>query len=183
MQGNKYTIRFGIRFETLLCLIFYSNPTGIKETMMDKKPCLSAAGIPMQPFVILGGFIPKDTIGFPENPKYEKADAVVMTFLVDNYDINDPDPMIQRKLKQAKDWESAFIEFMQDWESNSNNTEYMDVAYNSERSIEDELDRETYGDIMTIAVSYIFMFIYITFSLGKISKLSRFAIESKVRIH
>ena len=56
----------------------------------------------------------------------------------------------------------------------------MDVAFNSERSIEDELDRETYGDIMTIAVSYIFMFIYITFSLGKISKLSRFAIESKV---
>ena len=65
---------------------------------------------------------------------------------------------------------------------NENNTENMDVAFNSERSIEDELDRETYGDIMTIAVSYIFMFIYITFSLGKISKLSRFAIESKVCI-
>lgn len=44
------------------------------------------------------------------------------------------------------------------------------------------MERETYGDIMTIAVSYIFMFIYITFSLGRISKLSRFAIESKITL-
>ena len=56
----------------------------------------------------------------------------------------------------------------------------MEVAFNSERSIEDELQRETYGDIMTIAISYLMMFVYITFSLGKISKLSRFPIESKV---
>ena len=78
--------------------------------------------------------------------------------------------------------ETEIYFFFQEWLSQENNTENMDVAFNSERSIEDELDRETYGDIMTIAVSYIFMFIYITFSLGKISKLSRFAIESKVCI-
>ena len=43
---------------------------------------------------------------------------------------------------------------------------YMEVAFYSERSIEDELARETSGDIKTIAVSYIIMFIYITFALG-----------------
>ena len=164
----------------------FSNPTNIEDTNKDKISCLSTAGIPMQPFVVLGGFIPEDTEGFPEFPEYEKANAVVLTFLVDNYAIADDEDSLaiysieQKKLKQAKAWEKAFIEFMQDWESDPENTKHMDVAYNSERSIEDELDRETYGDIMTIAVSYIFMFIYITFSLGRISKFSRFAIESKV---
>ena len=76
--------------------------------------------------------------------------------------------------------ETEIYFFFQEWLSQENNTENMDVAFNSERSIEDELDRETYGDIMTIAVSYVFMFIYITFSLGKISKLSRAPVESKV---
>ena len=105
---------------------------------------------------------------------------MVLTFLVDNHDLSNEDIEVQRAHQQALDWEAKFVEFMQEWLSKEDNIKHMDVAYNSERSIEDELDRETYGDIMTIAVSYIFMFIYITFSLGKISKLSRFAIESKV---
>ena len=67
------------------------------------------------------------------------------------------------QLEKAKAWEEVFVAFMKNWTSDPKNSMYMDVAYNSERSIEDELDRETYGDIMTIAVSYIFMFIYITF--------------------
>ena len=53
----------------------------------------------------------------------------------------------------------------------------MEVAFNSERSIEDELQRETYGDIMTIAISYLMMFVYITFSLGRITKWSRFMVR------
>lgn len=44
---------------------------------------------------------------------------------------------------------------------------YMDVAYSSERSVEDELDRESHSDISTIAISYLVMFIYIVFSLGR----------------
>jgi Niemann-Pick C1 protein len=41
------------------------------------------------------------------------------------------------------------VEFMQYWEANEK-PEYMDIAFSSERSIEDELERETYGDIVTI---------------------------------
>ena len=133
----------------------------------------------MFPFVVLGGFLP-DGAKISTKAEYENSNAVVLTFLVDNYDGKSDDPIVIRKLERAKAWEKEFVRFMLEWTSNPNNTQYMDVAFNSERSIEDELDRETYGDIMTIAVSYIFMFIYITFSLGKISKLSRFAIESKV---
>ena len=134
----------------------------------DKKPCMSRGGLPMFPFVILGGFLPEGTTGYPENPDYANATAVVLTFLVNNFDAKSKDPTIHMQLEKAKVWEETFVAFMKNWTSNPNNTEYMDVAYNSERSIEDELDRETYGDIMTIAVSYIFMFIYITFRYNSI---------------
>lgn len=44
---------------------------------------------------------------------------------------------------------------------------FMDVAYYSERSVEDELDRESHSDISTIAISYLVMFLYIVFTLGR----------------
>ena len=42
-----------------------------------------------------------------------------------------------------------YVEFMHHWEANEK-PEYMEIAFSSERSIEDELERETYGDIVTI---------------------------------
>ena len=75
------------------------------------------------------------------------------------------------------------MEFMHEWEA-TEKPSYMEIAFNSERSIEDELDKETYGDIVTIAISYIIMFVYITFSLGQINKcqVSMFMIESKITL-
>ena len=120
----------------------------------------------------------------PKVPEYEKSEVAILTFLLDNYDKNSDDIMVQRQLNRALAWEKKYVEFMLKWtdESDPKNThlKHMEVAFNSERSIEDELQRETYRDIMTIASSYLMMFVYITFSLGKISKLSRFPIESKV---
>ena len=40
----------------------------------------------------------------------------------------------------------------------------------SERSIEDELERETSGDILTVAISYSIMFLYIILALGRITR-------------
>ena len=40
------------------------------------------------------------------------------------------------KLEKAMKWESKFIEFMKNWTAHPENTQYMDVAFNSERSIE-----------------------------------------------
>lgn len=45
----------------------------------------------------------------------------------------------------------------------------MDIAFNAERGIEDELKRESQNDVFTIFVSYLIMFAYITLSLGNIS--------------
>lgn len=45
----------------------------------------------------------------------------------------------------------------------------MDIAFNAERGIEDELERESRNDVSTIFISYLIMFAYITLSLGNIS--------------
>ena len=78
-----------------------------------------------------------------------------------------------------------FIEFMKNWTENAKPS-YMDVAFSSERSIEDELDRESRSDVMTILVSYIIMFAYIAISLGHMRSCStllvnKFLFESLIR--
>ena len=68
----------------------------------------------------------------------------------------------------------------QNFTSDPENVEHMDIAFNSERSIEDELEKETSGDILTIAVSYLIMFFYITFSLGQVNKVSTFMVSKYI---
>lgn len=53
----------------------------------------------------------------------------------------------------------------------------MDIAFTSERSIEDELNRESQSDVLTILVSYIIMFAYIAISLGQIKNCSRLLVK------
>ena len=55
---------------------------------------------------------------------------------------------------------------MANWTANDK-PEYMQVGYAAERSIEDELDRQSQSDIFTILVSYFIMFAYIAFALGQ----------------
>ena len=88
-----------------------------------------------------------------------------------------PDLEAQRQLAKAMNWEAAFVEFMKNFTSDPENMKHFDIAFNSERSIEDELERETSGDILTIAVSYLIMFFYITFSLGQVTKWRRFMVS------
>ena len=167
-------------FPTTIYILF-RNPTYFykytKNGAETTKSCLSEGGVPMQPYWILGGFIPEDTKGFPENPRYEHSTAVVVNIIVNNFDSKSEDPKIKASLARAKAWEAVYIDFMKTWTANESNTMYMDVAFTSERSIEDELLRETYEDIGTIALSYILMFVYITIALGRITRCRRFVVS------
>lgn len=62
---------------------------------------------------------------------------------------------------------------LQEWEQEPENTKNMEIAFYSERSIEDELARESSGDVTTILISYVIMFIYVTISLGTVTKWNR----------
>ena len=43
----------------------------------------------------------------------------------------------------------------------------MDIAFRSERSIEDELERMSKSDMPTVIISYVIMFLYIAIALGQ----------------
>lgn len=51
--------------------------------------------------------------------------------------------------------------------------DYMDMAFRSERSIQDELERESETEVYTIVISYILMFVYISLALGSYSSFDR----------
>ncbi|XP_043265268.1 NPC intracellular cholesterol transporter 1 isoform X2 [Colletes gigas] len=134
--------------------------------------CLAPYGGPVEPAIAVGGFLkPGQDL---HNPPYEKATAIILTILVNNY--HD-----KSKLHPAMEWEQSYIEFMKNWTA-TKKPAFMDVAFTSERSIEDELNRESQSDVLTILVSYIIMFAYIAISLGQIKTCSRLLIDSKITL-
>ena len=145
----------------------YRNPALPIDGYEPGLGCMSKGGIPIQPFYILGGFIPDGVMGLPENPDYHKSTSVLMSVIVNNFDPYSEDPAIQKQLRQAKEWELAMINFLKDWEQNPENTKHMEISFYTERSVEDELIRQTSGDVKTIVISYVVMFVYIAIALGK----------------
>lgn len=135
--------------------------------------CLGSYGGPVDPAIATGGFLePGQTLA--DDPKYYKAKALILTFLVNNYHN-------KTKVGPAMAWEKTFVEFMKNYTQNEM-PKFMDIAYTSERSIEDELDRESRGDVLTILISYVIMFAYIAISLGNLTTCSRLLIDSKVTL-
>ena len=147
-------------------------------------PCMASWGGPVSAYYILGGFIPNGNTGFPEDPKYEESTAAVMTIILDNFDPKSDNEEDVKGLEKAMAWEEEFVKLMKDYESNRMPKRYMEIAFNSERSVEDEINRETYGDLATIAISYVLMFVYITLSLGQYNdcSLNGLMIESKITL-
>ncbi|XP_050677149.1 NPC intracellular cholesterol transporter 1 isoform X3 [Leptidea sinapis] len=135
--------------------------------------CLSVWGGPVLPAVALGGFLaPQEPLS--KNSRFHEATALILTILVNNkHD--------KEKLKPALEWEEEFIEFMKKY-TEEEMPEWMDIAYTSERSIEDELDRGSHSDVSTILVSYFIMFAYIAIALGRFTTCSRLLIDSKVTL-
>lgn len=134
--------------------------------------CFAQYGGPVEPAIAVGGFLKQGES--LKNPQYEKANALILTFLVNNYHN-------KTKLQAAIEWEEKFVSFMKNWIM-TEKPDYMDIAFNSERSIEDELDRESQSDILTILISYLIMFAYIAVSLGQIRNSSRLLYDSKITL-
>lgn len=55
-----------------------------------------------------------------------------------------------------------FINFMKEYKN-----ELFDFAFVAERSIEDGIQELSDGEMITVIISYVVMFVYITISLGK----------------
>ena len=69
----------------------------------------------------------------------------MITFLANNYDHLNNNPLIQEKIGKARAWEAAFVSFLKNYTASQDKPEFMDVAFNSERSIQDEFERTSTG--------------------------------------
>ncbi|XP_070544727.1 NPC intracellular cholesterol transporter 1-like isoform X2 [Ptychodera flava] len=138
-------------------------PNSVQCTTPFEESCMGAYEGPNYAYTCLGGF---------EDDNYNNATAILLTFLNDNY--VDNDEIVDR----VKTWETAFLDVVSTW----NNTN-MSMSYYAERSIEDELIRASQADILTIVLSYVFIFCYITIALGEIYRCDRrLLIDSKVTL-
>lgn len=123
-------------------------------------------------FAPFGGPIPsvEAALGGFQGIDYHTAEAIVITIPVKNF--------YEKELNlNALAWEKKFLEFMKNF-NNSN----MTIAYRAERSIADELERGSHSDILTVAISYIIMFVYIAVALGEVNSCSRILVDSKISL-
>ncbi|XP_062943834.1 NPC1-like intracellular cholesterol transporter 1 [Cynocephalus volans] len=127
--------------------------------------CIADYGAPVFPYLAVGGYKGKD---------YSEAEALIMTFSLNNYAAGDP------RLAQAKLWEGAFLEEMQAFQQRT--AGMFQVAFMAERSLEDEINRTTAEDLPIFAVSYIVIFLYISLALGSYSSCSRVLVDSKATV-
>jgi len=125
--------------------------------------CLSAFGGPIHPYMVAGSY---------SGEEYLEAKAIVITYVIKNYKKNSIEP-----IKKAMAWESEVLLLLKNY-----NSSLIDIAYTTERSIEDELERESKADIKIIAISYLMMFAYLTATLGKYSSLNLRVILLEMKI-
>lgn len=134
-----------------------------------QEKCMGSYGGPVLPHVALGGFL-DDNETLTDNPNYLKADTLVITFPINNY-------FNKSLLKPALAWEKVFNNFLINYTH-----PMMDIAFRSERSIEDELLRMSKSDLPTVIISYVIMFLYIALALGHTNQLTRLLISTKVTL-
>lgn len=126
--------------------------------------CLTAYGAPLDPSAALGGY---------SGSNYSEASAFVVTYPVNN-------AIDEASNGKALAWEKAFIQLVEEELLPMVRAGNLTLSYSSESSIEEELKRESTADVITIVVSYLVMFAYISVTLGDAPRLSTFYLSSKV---
>ncbi|THG03038.1 hypothetical protein TEA_026255 [Camellia sinensis var. sinensis] len=128
--------------------------------------CMSAFKAPLDPSTVLGGF---------SGNNYSEASAFVVT-----YPVNNAVDETGNENGMAVAWEKAFIQLVKDELLPMVQSSNLTLSFSSESSIEEELKRESTADVVTILISYLVMFAYISVTLGDAPHLSTFYISSKV---
>ena len=136
-----------------------------QQTKSFQQTCMAQFGGPIDPYMVLGAFPVHDNV-----PDYTKAGALIITITINNKKHGE-------QLENALLWEKSFLEFMKTYQSG-----WLDVKYRAERSIEDEIERESKSDIKTVLISYMIMFLYIAIALGRVRSLKSVLVDMKVSL-
>ncbi|XP_048558735.1 NPC intracellular cholesterol transporter 1-like isoform X2 [Triticum urartu] len=133
----------------------------------SEETCLSTFQSPIDPSTILGGF---------PGSNFTEASAFVIT-----YPVNNKVETTGQENGKAMAWERAYINLVKEEILPMVLAQNLTLSFSSESSIKDELNRESTADAITIVVSYIVMFAYISFTLGdRPSRLWALFVSSKV---
>lgn len=127
--------------------------------------CLANWGGGAEPEAVFGGFEGDDVLS---------ANTLIINFPITNFNL-------EENLRPVLEWEEKFIELMQNYEA-SGKSDYVEVAFGAERSIEDEIRRVSVAEAVPIAISYLIMFIYVTLALGNIRYCKTWLIDSKILV-
>ncbi|GMH04666.1 hypothetical protein Nepgr_006506 [Nepenthes gracilis] len=128
--------------------------------------CLSSFKAPLDPSTALGGY---------SGNNFSEASSFIVT-----YPVNNAIDRQGNETKKAEAWEKAFIQLAQNELLPLVKSRNLTLAFSSESSIEEELKSESTADAITIVISYLVMFAYISLSLGDTPHLSSFYISSKI---
>ncbi|XP_076586683.1 NPC1-like intracellular cholesterol transporter 1 [Chaetodon auriga] len=139
-----------------------NSPLSFKDVTDLGMSCMADYGAPVFPFLAVGGY---------ENDDYINAEALILTFSLNNY------PRDDVKFRVAMQWETEFLKIVQEYQENS--TTNFTFAYMAERSLEDEINRTTAEDIPIFMISYAVIFVYIAVALGEYSSCKRLLVDSK----
>ncbi|KAI4483549.1 hypothetical protein M0804_007809 [Polistes exclamans] len=120
--------------------------------------CMAPYKGPIFPALAVGGFLKENEFNY-DSSDYIKANGLILSFLMNNH-------LDEEKLEPVIKWEQRFINFMKDWVIHEK-PDFMDVAFVTEKSIQDELDRTSKAEVVTMIISYAVMFLYISFALGQ----------------
>ncbi|XP_006166081.2 NPC1-like intracellular cholesterol transporter 1 isoform X2 [Tupaia chinensis] len=140
-------------------------PLTFKDGTALALSCMADYGAPVFPFLAIGGYKGKD---------YSEAEALILTFSLNNYPAGDP------RLAQAKLWEGAFLEEMRAFQRRTAGR--FQVTFMAESSLEEEINRTTAEDLPIFAISYLVIFLYISLALGNYSSWSRVLVDSKATL-
>uniref|UniRef100_A0A8C3T402 NPC1 like intracellular cholesterol transporter 1 n=1 Tax=Chelydra serpentina TaxID=8475 RepID=A0A8C3T402_CHESE len=142
-----------------------NSPLSFKDITNLQLSCMADYGAPVFPFLAVGGYTGED---------YSEAQALILTFSLNNYPRGDP------RYAWVMLWEQRFLQVVEEFQRARAHT--YTIAYMAERSLEDEINRTTAEDIPIFAISYLVIFLYIALALGEYSSCRRILVDSKVTL-
>ena len=125
--------------------------------------CRAATGAPVDPKVVLGGKKRKNS-GDEDQQHFSYANnstAFIVTYpMSSEVDVR----------RDVEAWETAFLHLAAGKLSQLVASKNLSLSFSAERSVGDELKRESGADVGTVAASYLIMLLYVALALGKIPK-------------
>lgn len=127
----------------------------VRDCAQRPVECLPDYQQPLAPHYILGG-VPLDEDG---NKDYVNAQAFIVTYVVS--DSLDPD--VQAK---AMEWEETLREYLYNLSLKLPAEAGLTISFSTGVSLEEEINKSTNTDIKIVMLSYLAMFVYVSFALG-----------------